>query len=123
MVKHPPHRLLLVEDHPATRNVLRRLLTMRGWDVLEATTIAEGLARLDPPPECLVLDLMLPDGDGETILRKVRDDCLPTRVVVNTGTHDPDRLSAVSELKPEALLQKPIDIEQLCQVCEVPTTP
>lgn len=119
MVKRP-HRLLLVEDHPATRNVLRRLLTMRGWDVLEATSIAEGLAGLDPPPECLVLDLMLPDGDGETILRKIRDDRLPTRVVVNTGTHDPDRLSAVSELKPEALLQKPIDIEQLCQVCKTP---
>src|SRR3712207_2684031 len=115
-------RLLLVEDHHATRYVLGRLLTRRGWEVVEAATIAEGLARLEPPPDCLVLDLMLPDGPGETLLRKVREDHLPTRVIVNTGTNDPTRLDAVSDLKPEALFLKPIDLDRLCRVCEAAGT-
>lgn len=112
-------RLLLVEDHSPTRTAMRRILAMRGWEVVEAGTIAEGLAGLDPPPRCLVLDLMLPDGDGETILRKVRMEEMPTRVVVNTGTNDPARLTEVSYLRPDALLQKPIDVEGLCRECDL----
>src|SRR4051812_12274081 len=89
-------RLLLVEDHRETRVLLRRMLALCGWEVLEAATMAEGLARLDPPPDCLVLDLELPDGGGEHLLRKVRVEGLPVRVVVATGVDDPARLSEVS---------------------------
>jgi len=112
------HRLLLVEDHEDTRHLLRRMLTLCGWEVVEAATIAEGLARLDPPPECVILDLQLPDGDGEAILRKIRSDALPTRVVVNTGLEDSTRLGEVSDLKPEAVLHKPVSSEGLRRICE-----
>src|SRR4051794_38775315 len=112
------HRMLLVEDHPETRTLLRRILSLCGWNVVEAATVAEGLAQLAFPPDCLLLDLMLPDGGGETILRKVREVRLPTRVVVNTGTKDPAWLDAVSDLKPEAILQKPLDSVGLRTICE-----
>jgi CheY-like chemotaxis protein len=112
--------MLLVEDHIPTRDVLRRALAHRGWEVSEATTIAEGLARLDldRPFDCVLLDLMLPDGDGEVILRKVRTEGLPTRVVVNTATCDPARLREVSYGRPDAVLEKPYDLEGLCRACE-----
>jgi CheY-like chemotaxis protein len=116
---HRP-RMLLVEDDPQTRHLLRRMLALCGWEVLEAATVAEALERLDPPPECVLLDLRLPDGDGETILRKVRIDRLPTRVVVNTGLHDPARLSEVSYLQPDAVLRKPLDAEGLRGICASP---
>jgi CheY-like chemotaxis protein len=103
------HRMLLVEDDADTRNILRRILTLCGWEVVEAGSIAEGLARLEPPPDCLLLDLELPDGAGESILRKVREDGLPTRVVVNTGIGDPTRLGEVAGLHPDCLLRKPLD--------------
>jgi DNA-binding NarL/FixJ family response regulator len=105
------HRILLVEDHAETRHMLRRILalTLTDWEVTEAATVEEGLAQLDPPPDCVLLDLELPDGPGEAILRKVRQDHLQTRVVVNTGTNDEARLGAVSDLKPAAVLQKPLD--------------
>jgi CheY-like chemotaxis protein len=113
-------RMLLVEDHVATRKALRRALTRRGWDVTEATSIYEGMARLDSdhPFDCVVLDLMLPDGEGEVILRKVRTEALPTRVVVNTATCDPARLREVSYGRPDAVLQKPNDLASLCRACE-----
>src|SRR3954452_16039164 len=107
------HRMLLVEDDQDTRNILRRILTLCGWEVVEACSIAEGMARLDPPPDCLLLDLQLPDGDGEEILRKVREDGLPTRVVVNTGIGDPARLGEVAGLHPDSLLRKPLDSQGL----------
>jgi len=112
------HRMLLVEDHSETRTLLRRILSLCGWNVIEAATVAEGLAQLAFPPDCLLLDLMLPDGSGETILRKVREDRLPTRVVINTGTTDPDWLDTVSDLKPEAILQKPLGSGDLRAICE-----
>jgi CheY-like chemotaxis protein len=103
------HRMLLVEDDPDTRNLLRRILTLCGWEVVEAGSIAEGLARLDPTPDCVLLDLELPDGDGSLILKKIRDDGLPIRVVVNTGIVDAARLGEVADLHPDCLLRKPLD--------------
>src|SRR4051812_48206987 len=97
-------RMLLVEDDPETRTLLRRILTLCGWEVIEASSLTEGFEKIDPPPACLLLDLQLPDGEGESLLRKVRVERLTTRVVVNTGTEDVTRLGEVSELRPDALL-------------------
>lgn len=78
-----------------------------------AATLAEGLAALDARPHWVILDLMLPDGDGGLVLRRVRDYGLPIRVVVTTGSHDPDRLRLVRALQPDALLGKPIRLPEL----------
>jgi DNA-binding response OmpR family regulator len=109
--------VLLVDDHQASRDLLRRILALSGWEVLEAATVAEGLAQLDPPPDCIVLDLELPDGPGEAILRKVRMERLPIRVVVNTGMPKSGRLSEVSYMRPDAVLQKPLDAAGLLTIC------
>jgi DNA-binding NarL/FixJ family response regulator len=110
--------VLLVDDHQASRDLLRRILALSGWEVLEAATVAEGLAQLDPPPDCIVLDLELPDGPGEAILRKVRMERLPIRVVVNTGMPESGRLREVSYMRPDAVLQKPIDAAGLLTICD-----
>ena len=102
--------LLVVEDDPATRNALRKIFQLKGWKVRVASTVAEGMAQLEPPPDCVILDLMLPDAGGEVLLRKIREDRMPTRVAVCTGTHDPVRLRAVASLGPDALLKKPIEL-------------
>lgn len=102
--------LLVIEDDPSTRNALRKCFRLKGWDVRVATTIAEGLAQLDPPPDCVILDLMLPDGEGEIILRKIRGDRLPIRVAICTGVHDPGRFGALAGLGPDALLRKPVEV-------------
>jgi two-component system response regulator PilR (NtrC family) len=109
-------RMLVVEDHAATRRALVAIFRRKGYRVDAVATLAEGLARLDPPPCCVVLDLMLPDGAGEWILAKVRQDCPQTRVVVATGCLDRQRLDAVRALGPEALLIKPIDAAGLDRV-------
>jgi DNA-binding NarL/FixJ family response regulator len=66
----------------------------------------------------VVLDMDLPDGRGEVVLRAVRERHLPTRVAVCSGMTDDARWDAVKGLDPEALLQKPIDVAAMCRVCE-----
>ena len=106
-------RLLLVEDDLATSRALRVLLARKGWDVQVAETLAEAFRHLENLPEWLILDLMLPDGDGTSLLKKVRDEKLNVRVAVTTGSIDATRLRKVSELRPDLFLTKPIDIDAL----------
>lgn len=106
-------RLLLVEDDRPTSHALRAILSRRGWEVVLANTVSEGMTQLELKPECLILDLMLPDGDGASLLRKVRESDLPIRVVVTTGVADRRRLNEVKTLLPEAILIKPIRLATL----------
>lgn len=112
--------LLIVEDHDATRSALRRAFTRKGWAVAEAATVAEGIDRIaqSPAPDCLILDLMLPDGDGEAVLRKVRELRLKTRVAVCSGTSDHSRMALVQALGPEVTMQKPVDLAQIYRFCQ-----
>jgi DNA-binding response OmpR family regulator len=112
------HRMLVVEDDPTTRTLLQSLFARRGWEVAIASTVADGLAMLTPPPDLLILDLNLPDGFGTRILRWVRSENLPTRVAVMTA-HDPASLGEVARLRPDAFLQKPADLAGMLRACEV----
>lgn len=105
--------MLLVEDDPATSKALSAICRRRGWDVRVAATLEETWPILTEKPDVVVLDLMLPDGDGLDILSRVREDNLPTRVVVTTGSHDPERLHAVLALEPDLFLTKPINLQEL----------
>lgn len=110
-------RLLIVEDDRRTQASLARLFADRGWRISSATTTADGLSQLDPPPRCVLIDLSLPDASGALILRMIRTDDRPIRVVVCTGCVDPDRLAEVERLRPDALLIKPVDPDELIRAC------
>jgi CheY-like chemotaxis protein len=116
------HRMLIVEDEPASRYLMARIFSRRGWDVAAVGTVAEGLAALDsgPEPDCLLLDLMLPDGQGEDVLRRVRSDGLRTRVVVSTAVWDEGRLGVLRALGADHVLAKPLDCDDICRLCGGP---
>lgn len=116
----PNNLVLIVEDDRWTRKALASIFRHLGWDVLAASTLAEGLELLQAEPDCIILDLSLPDGCGEAILRQVREAGLPSRVVVCSVIVDPGRLEGVRALRPDALFQKPIDVEQVLSVCRPP---
>ena len=110
--------LLIVEDDRRTQEALTRLFTEQGWRVSSAMTVADGLSQLDPPPHCVLMDLSLPDETGELILRTIRTDRRPIRVVVCTGCVDPETLAHVESLRPDALLSKPVDPDELLRACQ-----
>ena len=69
--------ILLLEDNPELSHMLRQILEWRGYVVLGGTSGNEGLALLgeaDSPPDLIICDLIMPDMDGPTFLRTIRDD-------------------------------------------------
>jgi DNA-binding response OmpR family regulator len=106
-------RLLLVEDDRATSAALKGILTLRGWDVTVAMTLAQAKSEINGNADlgAVVLDLMLPDGAGEELLETLRARGVP--VAVTTGVDDLERIARVEELEPTAILRKPIVLSQL----------
>jgi two-component system, response regulator RegA len=105
--------VLVVEDDRATSSALRVLLARKGWEVQVAASLADAMAAIDSAPDVVILDLMLPDGNGEAVLERARQSKLPSRIIVTTGASDQNRLAAVQRLGPDALLMKPIDFQEL----------
>src|SRR5436190_13663186 len=68
-------RILLCEDDPRVRRVLRLSFEAEGYEVTEADCGASGLAELrHDPPDVVLLDILLPDVDGFSVCREIRRD-------------------------------------------------
>jgi CheY-like chemotaxis protein len=107
-------RILLVEDDPFTVRRLRRLLLMRGvCSVLHATTVAQALELLEPPPDWVILDMHLPDGTGLAVLEAIRKAGLPTRVIVSSATKDAVLVAAFAAHEPDFIIPKPLNAASL----------
>ena len=107
-------RALVVEDHDASREALRRLLRALGHEVDGVASIAEAERRLDSIG-CLLLDLRLTDGNGIDLLRRIRTERRPIRVAVMTGSADEAMLAQVEALRPERLFIKPVDFGKVVE--------
>ena len=69
-----PTTVLVIDDEPQIRKFLRISLASQGYNVLEAATGAEGLSQAAlNRPDVVVLDLGLPDIDGQQVLRDIRE--------------------------------------------------
>jgi len=110
---HRPLRLLIVEDHETTSNVMVRLLTKRGYSVFAASSIKEALELLKRAPvDVLISDVGLPDGSGLELMKRVREThTIPAIALSGYGT-DAD-LAHSSEVGFGAHLTKPVDIDHL----------
>lgn len=69
----PTRTVLLVEDNVSVRELLRVLLETEGYEIVEAIDGSDGLAQAEQsPPDLMILDLMMPGLDGESVLTKLR---------------------------------------------------
>jgi len=80
------NQIYVVDDDPLVREMLRDLLTAGGHQVTEFTNAAELRAGLDGrPPDVVVLDWQLPDGDGLELLPLVKRQWPDSEVIIVTG--------------------------------------
>jgi len=71
--EHPPCPVLIIEDDPATRELIRRVLEKGGWAVTEAENGRAGLECVAKnKPKLILLDLMMPEMDGFEFIEKLR---------------------------------------------------
>jgi DNA-binding response OmpR family regulator len=110
-------RVLIVEDDLATLYALRASFEHRGCVVSLARKVEEAVRQLEPPPDWIILDLGLADGDGEDVLGVVRAFGLASRVAVVSGALDADRIARIARWDPDMILSKPIDFGELIDRC------
>lgn len=88
--------ILLVEDDDRIRGFMETVLTANGYNVLETTNARNALAMAaSHNPDLMLLDLGLPDMDGQQVIRSVREwSCMPI-VVVSARGHEKDKVAAL----------------------------
>ncbi|HEY8879257.1 MAG TPA: CHASE domain-containing protein [Roseateles sp.] len=112
----PYRRLLYVEDNPLNAEVMRGILDQRpGIELEVAPTVEAGLrALLENPPALLLLDWQLPDGDGLTLLSRLRElGIQPPPVVVVSANAQPEQIAAAQVAGAQHYLTKPLDVREL----------
>jgi DNA-binding response OmpR family regulator len=86
-------KVLVVDDEPQIRTVLRGYLEAEGYDVAEAADGAEALAALrEDPPALVLLDVMLPGIDGLEVLRQLRGFSDAYVILVTARAEEVDKL-------------------------------
>ena len=106
-------QLLMIEDDRRLAGMVVDYLTHAGFDVAHAADAAEGLAWLKVHAADLVLlDLMLPDGDGLDVCRRLRADS-EVPVIMLTAKGDPTDRVVGLELGADDYLPKPFEPREL----------
>jgi len=86
-------RILVVDDDPGIRSVLRGYLEQAGYRVVEAATGEAALDALDDSaPDVVLLDVGLPDIDGLEVLRRIRERSQVLVLMVTARVEEVDRL-------------------------------
>ena len=105
--------LLLVEDDDAMRNTIAANLVAHGYRIAEAPDVAEAIRRWDAErPDVVLLDLGLPDGDGTTIIRRVRREATTPILVLSARGSEPDKVAAL-DAGADDYVTKPFGLAEL----------
>lgn len=109
---------LIIDDEPALRSVMRRLLTRIGYGVLDAPGGQEGLDLLDERPDisCVLLDLTMPGLSGEETLRRIRARRPALPVVIMSGYTAQEIRERLDEPQSVGVLEKPFRLADLRRV-------
>ena len=92
-------RILVVDDEPSIRELLRAYLQADGFEVALAGTGADALheaTESDPPPDLVLLDIGLPDLDGLDVLRILRRTSDVYVILVTARAEEMDRIIGLS---------------------------
>lgn len=109
-------RVLVVEDDARAAHALRLMLRHWGFAVEMSTTLGDAMLMLrHHRPDVVLLDLMLPDGDGARLLEHMHGQKMAGRVLVMTGLDDEAQLAKAMSLEPMGVLHKPVDLVRLME--------
>jgi two-component system KDP operon response regulator KdpE len=109
----PPTKVLVIDDEPPIRKLLRMGLTTQGYQILEAPNGKAALALLSQKPDLVILDLGLPDIQGHELLRMIRahDDSVPI-VVLSSRDDEAGKVQAL-DLGADDYVTKPFGMDEL----------
>ena len=107
-------KILIVDDEPPIRKLLRVGLTAQGYDVVEAANAAAAQqSARDDPPDLIVLDLGLPDRPGHALLREWREQGASVPVVILSSRTDEAGIVQALEDGADDYVTKPFGMNEL----------
>ncbi len=108
--------ILYVEDNSDNRSLVRRVLEVEGYQLMEAPNAEAALKLLEQGnPDLILMDINMPDMDGYTLTAKIRAMPAHTRVPIVAVTANVMRGDREKSLEAgcDGYIQKPIDIDNL----------
>ena len=110
-------RVLVIDDEPHIRHFLRISLASQGFQVIEAATGREGLEKLSagasaPNADIVLLDLGLPDMDGQQVLDAIRQHYEVPVIIVSVRGHEAEKVRALDNGASD-YVTKPFGIQEL----------
>ena len=110
--------ILIVEDNEKNMKLVRDVLQFKGYETLEATTGREGVRlAIEHQPGLVLMDVQLPDIDGITALRLIREEpqLKDMPVVVVTASVMPDDQQRIAASGFDAFISKPINVKSFLE--------
>jgi two-component system KDP operon response regulator KdpE len=108
-----PLRVLVVDDEPPIRKLLRMGLSAHGYQTIEATNGKTALERLDESPDLIILDLGLPDVQGHELLRTIRARNESVPIVVLSSRGDEAGKVQALDFGADDYITKPFGMDEL----------
>lgn len=109
-----PVRVLIVDDEPPIRRLLRTSLGAQGYLIVEAADGAEAMAEVGrQPPDLIVLDLGLPGMGGQEVIRRLRADGSTVPIIVLSSRMDEAGKVEALDLGADDYVTKPFGIDEL----------
>ncbi len=110
------HSVLLVDDDPALRGLLRQMLELGGFIVFEAEDGLDALEKLPQvQPDAMILDVMMPNMDGITLCQTVRSkpDTMALPIIMLSGKTQDKAIQEGLDAGANVYLCKPISFNEL----------
>jgi two-component system KDP operon response regulator KdpE len=108
-----PLKVLVIDDEPPIRKLLRMGLSTQGYETLEAPNGKNGLELLAQNPDLIILDLGLPDIEGLELLRMIRGRNASVPIVVLSSRGDEAGKVQALDLGADDYVTKPFGMEEL----------
>lgn len=106
-------KVLLVDDERAVRRFLRTSLTAHGYDICEASSGEDAImAVINDQPDLIILDLGLPDIDGITVTRRIREWSQTPIIILSVHDQDMDKIAAL-DAGADDYVTKPFSVGEL----------
>jgi two-component system KDP operon response regulator KdpE len=106
-------KILVIDDEPPIRKLLRMGLNTQGYDVLEASNGKTGIELLAQEPDLIILDLGLPDIQGLDLLRTIRGRKEGVPIVVLSSRGDEAGKVEALDLGADDYVTKPFGMDEL----------
>lgn len=109
-----PHRILVVDDEPPIRRLLRTGLEHAGYEVLEAADGEEAIRiATETSIDLVITDLVMPEKEGIELNQHFRKSCAPLKIVAISGVSFGQYLHLAHAFGADATLEKPFGMAEM----------